>query len=229
MPGALQNLQAAAKSSQAGWVYGAFRLVDNQGVIIAEIYPEEEGNCFLQMIYWEWIPIQASLIAAKEFFFSGGFDTKEPFSSVFQDTDLSRQIIRYAEMARTDEVICSIRVGDDESTTNYVNMFDANRISREKALALPGAFRRILDSANDPYWHGRIVYCYLASSMWNMRQGRLFTTISRLLYTWLAVMMAGHRLFFRNFWRGAIRPHHNRVRKAIEAVSFNIISRPIQP
>ncbi|MCL4266190.1 MAG: glycosyltransferase family 2 protein [Anaerolineae bacterium] len=224
LPGAFQSLQSVAKISKAAWVYGAFSLVDNAGDLIAEISPEEEGNCFIQMIYWEWIPIQASLIKSEVFFARGGFDSKGPFSTVFQDTDLSRQILRYYEMARTGEIVSCIRAGDVGSTTNYGAMFVANRLSREKSLSLPGAFSRMRASANDAYWHGRIVYCYLASLMWNWQQRRVLTAASRGTYALAGGVTAGRHLFSADFWRGAIKPHFNRVRTAVEAANYNLLS-----
>ena len=66
--GALERLWELADTSRAAWLYGAFRLVDNQGKTIAEVFPEETGNCFIQLVSWEWLPLQASIIESKPTF-----------------------------------------------------------------------------------------------------------------------------------------------------------------
>ena len=73
MPGALDALLSVAETTNAAWVHGAFRMVDNSGEKVAEIFPDETGNCCLQMMAWEWLPIQASLISSSAFFEVDGF------------------------------------------------------------------------------------------------------------------------------------------------------------
>jgi len=222
VPGAFQKLQELATATKAGWVYGAFRLVDNQGKKVAEIFPGEEGNCFLQMIFWEWLPLQASFIAADSFFAVGGFASLQSLLGGFEDVDLSRLISRYYDMAFLPEVVTCIRTGESSSTTDYVNMFQQNRQSREKLIKIPGTFSRMKDSADaskpeSAYWYGRIVYAYLASLKWNLKEKRLFAVVSRAAYVLAALAFPIKNLFSSKFWKGAFQPHYPRQGIALEA------------
>jgi hypothetical protein len=125
-------------------------------------------------------------------------------------------------MAFTPKIVTCIRVGDVGSTTNYVTMFQQNRQSREKALKAPGAFSRIRDSARDRepdsnYWHGRIVYIYLASVKWNLKRRDYFTAVSRAAYMAAALIFPLGTIFSSDFWRGALKPHYPRQGLALEA------------
>lgn len=230
LPGAFQSFWELSSSSEAAWLYGPFRLVTNLGDTIAEVYPEEVGNCYVQVLSWEWIPIQASLIRSEAFFAVGGFTALGPFSRVFQDVDLARKIGRYYDMAPTARLVANIRAGDADSTTNYADMFLVNRQSREMALDTPGAFTRMRASArasagatiaDTDYWRGRIVYTYLASLQWNLQRRRFSSAASRACYALAGSILAGSSLFSTRFWRGLLRPHLNRVRVALEKSGAN--------
>ncbi len=222
VPGAFQSLYDCAITNQAAWVYGAFRFVDNDGNEIVEMYPGEEGNCHLQMLFWEWLPLQASFIESKAFFEVGGFASLQSLLGGFEDVDLSRLISGYRDMVFAPKIVSCIRVGDVGSTTNYVTMFKQNRQSREKALKVSGAFSRMRASANDSqpdssYWHGRIVYAYMASVKWNLKQRDLFTAVSRAAYVIVALFFSFKLLLNTQFWRGALKPHIPRQGIALEA------------
>jgi hypothetical protein len=113
LPGAFDSLWKLASISDAAWLYGGFRLVDNQGKTIAEIFPEETGNCFVQLVAWEWLPLQASIIASDAFFAVGGFAPLSSLLGGFEDIDLSRQVGRYHDVAGTHKLVgnCSINRG----------------------------------------------------------------------------------------------------------------------
>jgi glycosyltransferase involved in cell wall biosynthesis len=221
LPGAFESFWELTNSSQAAWLYGAFRLVDNSGKTITEIYPDEIGNCFIQLIAWEWLPLQASMIDSKAFFAVGGFASLYSLLGGFEDIDLSRQIAGYYDMARTNMVVACIRAGDQGSTTNYIDMFEQNRQSRDKALSLPGAFTRMKASARSSlsrsdYWYGKVVYYYLASIRWHLQQKRLFTAVSRSVYTLASFTTAGKYLLSTDFWLGVLQPHYSRMGVALQ-------------
>jgi glycosyltransferase involved in cell wall biosynthesis len=161
LPGALETLKDVAESSNAAWTYGAFRLVDNDGLMVAELFPDETGNCSIQMMAWEWLPLQASLIRSDAFFQVDGFASLASLGGGFEDVHLSRQISLYQNMARTDQIVATIRVGDVSSTTDYVTIFDQNRRSREKTISARHALHRLIDSARSnpsrsDYWFGKV-------------------------------------------------------------------------
>ncbi|MGD2156274.1 MAG: glycosyltransferase family A protein [Anaerolineales bacterium] len=221
LPGAFESFWKLTNSSQATWLYGAFRLVDNSGKTITEIYPGEIGNCFIQLIAWEWLPLQASIIDSKAFFAVGGFASLYSLLGGFEDIDLSRQIAGYYDIDRTNMVVACIRAGDQGSTTNYTDMFEQNRQSREKALSLPGAFKRIKASARSSlsrseYWYGKITYYYLASIRWHLQRKRLFAAVSRSVYALVSFTTAGRYLLSTDFWLGVLRPHYSRMGVALQ-------------
>jgi hypothetical protein len=186
--------------------------VNNAGNTIAEIYPRESGNCFIQLVSWEWLPLQASIIRSDAFFKVGGFAPLDSLLGGFEDIHLSRQIARYYDMAMTPKVVTCIRAGDLGSTTNYDDMFRQNRQSREKALSSPGAFTRMIKSAGSnpsgrSYWYGRIVYYYLGSVKRNLLQKRLFNAISRAVFALAGFAIAGRHILATRFWRGLLKPH----------------------
>ena len=218
VPGAFQELWNVANTTQAGWICGAFALVDNQSALLKEIYPPERGNCFVQMIASEWLPLQASWIDSKAFFAVGGFELL--FSTSGQDIDLSRKIARYYDFAHSSSITAKIRYGDSGSTTDYGRQIFNNRLSREKNLDLPGAFARLLTSAHAStdraaYWHGRIIYYYLASVRWNLLQRNLSKAASRAAHLLLALLTSGMLLFSSSLWKAIFQPHFNLVRSSL--------------
>jgi glycosyltransferase involved in cell wall biosynthesis len=228
LPGAFERFWELDNTSQAAWIYGAFRLVDNSGRTIIEICPDEIGNCFIQLIAWEWLPLQASVIRSDAFFKVGGFASLDSLLGGFEDIDLSRQIAGYYDMARTDMVVTCIRAGDQSSTTNYIDMFNQNRQSREKALDMPGAFTRMKGSASSgssrsSYWYGKIVYYYLASVRWHLHQRRFFTAASRSIYALVSLAIAARYLLSTDFWRGVFRPHYPRMGVALQESGADLL------
>lgn len=221
LPGAFGEFWDLANRREAAWLYGAFRFVDNSGEEVLEIFPDEEGNCLIQLIAWEWLPLQASLIQSEAFFSVGGFASLESLLGGFEDIDLSRQIALHYNMAKTSKVVTCIRIGDEGSTTNYVNMFMQNRQSREKAINAKGALFRMVDSArNNPsrsdYWHGKIVYYYIASLKWHLRYRQPIVALSRILHAIAGFFAAGRHTLSTQFWQGVMKPHHTRMGTALQ-------------
>lgn len=221
LPGAFQNLWELAKKNKAAWLYGSFRLVNNEGDELVAIYPEEKGNCFLQVVAWEWLPLQASLVKSDAFFRVGGFASLPSLHGGFEDIDLTRKIAMYYDVAGTADLVANIRIGDVGSTTDYENLFIQNRQSRENALGMFGAFSRMRSSVSNSlpdssYWYGRIVYYYIASFRRNIREKRLFSAVSRAIYAAVGFIISGRHIFHPHFWRGLLKPHIPRVRLAKE-------------
>jgi glycosyltransferase involved in cell wall biosynthesis len=226
MPGAFDELISVAEKTKAAWVYGAFKLVDNSGTTVTEIYPDEIGNCSIQMMAWEWLPLQASFIASNAFFAVDGFASLPSLGGGFEDVHISRQISLFHDMARTEKVVTTIRIGEASSTTNYITMFDQNRHSREKTIGTHQAFYRMIASARSSpsrpnYWFGKVIYYYLASLKWNLQNKHFFTAASRGTHMLAGFALAGTRLFSSDFWHGVIRPHYPRMGTAIQEAGAN--------
>jgi len=220
LPGAFQSLWDLTQETEAAWLYGAFRLVDNSGTAITEIYPTETGNCLLRLLAWEWLPLQASLIASEAFFEVGGFAPLQALLGGFEDVDLSRQIALRYEMAGSDTVVTCIRTGPEGSSTDYDHVVEQNRQSREKTFDQPGSFRRLAASARTSssrtsYWYGKLVYYYLASTKWQLRRKQLLTALERGFCAVASFLLGSWHLFSADFWRGVLRPYYPRVRVAL--------------
>lgn len=214
LPGVHKTLWGMANQSQAKWIYGGFHLVNNQHEVLGVINPTETGNCFIQMLAAEWIPLQASWIEAEAFFTVGCFDVQ--FSTSGQDIDLSRKIARYFEFAPVSKIVAAIRFGDTGSTTEYKRQISNSRLSREKSLDLPDAYARLQASTNNSaYWQGRVAYFYLASFSWNFRRRNFILAIGRLLYFFTAILTSGFRILSPPFWRAIGTQHINLVRATL--------------
>ena len=221
LPNAFQALFVETlRAPNASWIYGAFKLVDNDGRVMKEIYPVETGNCLVQMIASEWIPLQSSWIRRAAFQKVGGFAPLDSLEGGYEDIDLSRMIARHYDFARAAEPVAVIRYGDVGSTTDYNNLVKQNRRSREKNLDSFAAFTRMKQSAkyvsaHQGYWHGRILYYYLVSIIWNLKNRSFQKAVSRFLYAVLALTLSGSYLFLPEYWRSLRSPHFNRVRKEL--------------
>ena len=221
LPGAFDAFWKATRNSTAGWIHGGFCMVDNSGAKIADIFPDETGNCFINLISWEWLPLQASIVDANAFFKVGGFAMLESLKGGFEDIHLTRQIAHKYEFLNVPTLVACVRSGDTGSTTNYVDMFIQNRQSREQILESPGSYQRLISSARDNptrkgYWQGKVVYYSLISAVRNFRARRLFTAGSRMLFALMSLLTAGKYLFQTEFWHGATKPHFPRDGLAIK-------------
>ena len=216
LPHAFQAFWEATRNSSAAWFHGAFRMVDSSGEKIIDVFPEEIGNCFINLISWEWLPLQASVVDAKAFFNVGGFTMLDSLKGGFEDIHLTRQIANQYDFMNVPRLVACVRSGDDGSTTNYMDMFIQNSLSREKSLSVAGSYQRLISSARNnrkhkEYWHGKVVYYLLGSAVKNLRARQFLTAISRAFYA-LAGRLASGRYFFRaEFWQGLTKFHYPRV------------------
>jgi len=233
LPGAFRYLLTQARDhDHEGWIYGGFRLVNDDGEMLKEIRPIEEGNCFIQMIASEWIPIQASWIDSKAFFEVGGFAPLDSLDGGFEDIDLSRLVAKYHDFVRSPELIAVIRYGDSSSTTDYNNLVKQNRRSREKNLGLSGAFSRMKTSAQTAssrpnYWRGKIVYYYLVSLVWNLKRKRILDAAHRLWFAFWTLITFIPQLAKLEFWRAVFTPHHNLVRSSMVGMGRKIYTKTV--
>jgi hypothetical protein len=105
-------------------------------------------------------------------------------------------------------VACLLRGQTWDTSTNYMRAPDDIRYSRDQVLKEPGAFRRMLRSADSDYWHGRILRVYLSTVPFNLRHRRLFTAMSRAISTVAWFALAGPHALSPGFWQGA-KAHHS--------------------
>jgi glycosyltransferase involved in cell wall biosynthesis len=201
LPGALQIFWNLAQDSDAGWLYGGYQLVDNDGKVFQEFRPEIAGNISAYLVAGEGIPFQVSLLRFDAFYAAGEFD---PFFTGAQDRDLGRRIALKYQVSRTPELVARIRVGQVKSSTVWSSLPEFDRLGREKAFDQPKSFAALWDSARQEVsLHGRVCRAYLASALWNLRHKNFLKMIDRLL------SMAAFGLPFilsMDFWKG-VRTH----------------------
>ena len=216
LPGAFEAFWNATKSGPAAWYHGAFTLVDHSGEKVVDVPAYESGNCFVNVIAWEWLPLQASIIDSKAFFSVGGFEMLESLKGGFEDIHLSRLLASQHDFVNMDQLVACIRFGDNGSTTNYSDMFIQNRHSRELCLGAAGTYQRLIASARDNkthkgYWHAKIVYFMGGSAERNFRAGQFFTAGSRAAYALAALCKSGKYFLDKEFWQGLRKFHYPRT------------------
>jgi glycosyltransferase involved in cell wall biosynthesis len=212
LPDTFSRFRELTQQKNAGLYYGGYRFVDSNGHTLQDCCPDETGNCFIRFMAGEWQPLQASLFDARVFQAVGGFAPLEVLRGGDEDVDLTRRISLEHDIAGLRELVAVIRIDRSASTTNYSNLQEQSRQSRERILSMPCAFSRLRESARSrpsgwSYWHGRIHWIYLSSVHWNIRQGKLFTAVSRLVYFGLGFILSFRFWFSPKFWRGAAKPH----------------------
>jgi hypothetical protein len=108
-------------------------------------------------------------------------------------------------------VVACLKMGHEGSTTDYDRHPERSRWAREMILASTGVFRRMSASATSSFWHGRVVRAYLTSAFWNVQHRRLFTAVSRTVYTFYATVLAGLHFFSSRFWQAVLKPYRSQT------------------
>ncbi|MDQ3006885.1 MAG: glycosyltransferase family 2 protein [Chloroflexota bacterium] len=203
-PGAYQHMLDLSRSSSAKWLYGMTQLVDRQDHPLIKLKHELHGNCFVQAMAGEWIPLQSSWIDRKTFMHIGGFN---PLLAGPEDIDLLRRILLAEEVAETPNLIARVVMGGEGSTTDYVHHPQASRAAREIILDTPGAYARMHVSAVNAFWKGRMLRIYLTSTVWNLKHRHFFTLISRIFSSVVSTLQAWTTLFSSAFWQAVRKPY----------------------
>jgi hypothetical protein len=204
VPVAYQHLWELSQASDAKWLYGKTQLVDRQNKPLIQLQHGLQGNCFVQVMAGEWIPLQSSLIERKIFMQIGGFN---PLLTGPEDIDLLRRILLEAEVAETPNLIANVVMGGEGSTTDYADHPQASRWAREDILNASDAYYRMRSSAVNPTWHGRISRVYLTSAVWNLQRLRLLTATSRIFLSIASTLTTVTDIFAKNFWRAVLKPY----------------------
>jgi glycosyltransferase involved in cell wall biosynthesis len=151
-PGAYLHLRELSRTNQqAKWLYGISQLVDRQNNPLIQLRHNLYGNCFIQVMSGEWIPLQASIIERETFMRIGGFD---PLLTGPEDIDILRRILREEEIVETPNLVAYITMGNEGSTTDYAHHPHASRWAREIILNTPDAFPRMRSSADSLFSAG---------------------------------------------------------------------------
>jgi glycosyltransferase involved in cell wall biosynthesis len=206
LPNALEHFRILAdQASDAVWLYGGIRVVDETGKCLAEVHSGLKGNCLAQIMGGAWAPIQASLIQTQMFFIVGGYSLSICGT---EDLDLCRRIALHGNFANTSATVaCLLRGRTWRTSTNYRRAPEDTHHSREEVLGQPGAFKRMLASADYSYWQGRILRIYLSTVLFNWRSRKLFTGVSRAIFGMAGFVFAGRHILSSSFWQ-AVKAHH---------------------
>lgn len=205
-PDAFRHFWQLAQNKQEAWLYGGSQLVKRSGSNLIELHHEIEGNCFLQAMAGEWIPLQSSFIKADIFHRLGGFS---PLIAGPEDIDLLRRICLYGDVAGMSSLIASIERGDADSTTNYKQHPVLSRLAREQILDEPLAFHRMKESATSGYWLGRMSRIYFTSAIWNLQHRRLAMAASRLVSGMEVILLSHIRICSVAFWNALLKPYQS--------------------
>jgi hypothetical protein len=205
-PNALQSLWALSQTSHAAWLYGSSQLVNREDKPIIQLHHQFSGNCFIQVMAGEWIPLQASLIESKTFFESGGFN---PQISGPEDIDLLRRIALKSDISEVPTIVAFVVRGKQGTTTDYDSHPEKSRWARDQILDESGVLSRMLASANSGYWLGRMSRIYFTSVIWNLQHKRLAIAASRLASGLAVIMLSHFRLFSVSYWKALLKPYHS--------------------
>jgi glycosyltransferase involved in cell wall biosynthesis len=196
VPGAFQHFWELSQVSSAKWLYGMTQLTDRLNRPTIQLCHELQGNCFLQAMAGEWIPLQSSFIDRQAFLKIGGFN---PLLAGPEDIDLLRRMLLAEETAETPYIVATLAMGEGESTTDYSQHSSASRQARESVLDAPNAHRRMRSSAVDDFWHGRMLRIYLTSFIWNLQRHLFLKATSRAVFALFTLLTAGNRLISHSF------------------------------
>lgn len=205
---ALKHFYQLTSHTHADWVYGSSQLVDRNEVPLIQLHHKMNGNCFVQVMAGEWIPLQSSLIAADAFFAVGGFN---PLIAGPEDVDLSRRIALQGDFAGMEEIVAHIGMGAEGSSTDYARHAERSRWAREKILNEPGVFERVHTSAQSGYWHGRCVRLYLTSLLWNLQHGNVYAALNRGVLGIASIFRAGKNVFSADFWHAIMHRYESQT------------------
>jgi glycosyltransferase involved in cell wall biosynthesis len=201
---AYHHLQELSQHTDAKWLYGMTQLLDRENQPTIVLTHGMSGNCFVQAMAGEWIPLQASLIERKLFWEVGGFNglLMGP-----EDIDLQRRILLESDIAETSNLVAYVIRGEEGSTTDYLRHAQQSRQAREGILDLKYSFQRMRASATSPLWRGHMTRIYLTSVAWNLQHRRLMTAANRLIYAILSLLDAGKNLIYPGFWQSIFRSY----------------------
>jgi len=205
-PDAFSHFWQLSHEKQAAWFYGSSQLVDRIGDKLIQLHHEIQGNCFLQAMAGEWIPLQSSLINAKLFHQLGGFS---PLITGPEDIDLFRRICLSGNVAGTSSLIASIERGDEGSTTPYKQHPAMSRLAREQILNNPIALNRMKESASSGSWFGRMLRVYFTSAIWNLQHKLIMTAASRLVSGLAVIVLSHFRIITASFWDAFLKPYQS--------------------
>ena len=227
LPGAFARFYAAAQSSRAGFIYGRTRMMNRAHQVLLELSYERtelvtarlkpllaftavmQGNCAIELMSGEFIPVLSCLYRQDIFAATGGF---HPQMTCGEDMDLCRHAALYTDLLPLPVAVAEAEWGAAGSTTDRSTGAAQLFMARERIFDKPLAFPRLLASARagrSSHWYGRLTRLYISSGFWNLRRRRWATGLRRLGRALAAALQAGPGLLAQPFWLGLRYPYLN--------------------
>lgn len=206
LPGAFQALKRLADETSGAWLYGGSQLVDRHGNPLIQLHHNLTGNCALQVMAGEWIPLPSSLFDARLFFSLGGFNPLIPGA---EDIDLTRRVALETDIAGTMALVACIGMGREGSSTDYDWSKEALKAPRESLLDQRNTYARLRAGATSAYWWGRLLRIYATSALWNWQQRRIMAGFSRFLGALATLLYAGRQILSQDFRTAFTGPYRN--------------------
>jgi glycosyltransferase involved in cell wall biosynthesis len=199
LPDALREFWELSQKTDAKWLFGGYQTVTNDDKIVAEFHPDLSGNISAWLVAGEGIPVQASIFHTDAFYDAGEFDD---FLTTVEDRDLGRRVSMRCQVAKTQKLIAQIRIGQENSSTDWSRLSELDRRGREKSLDQLYSFHSLWNSARgNSHLHGRVSRAYLASALWNLSRRLFMKAASRLLY---CSIFSIPYFWSPQFWKGTI-------------------------
>lgn len=207
LPNSFRELLIVARGSNASIVYGATRVVDRDGKLLAEHHIGVDGNALVHVVCGELLPLLSNLFDSKSFFMVGGFDSR--FVGA-EDWDIGRRVALLGEVVNTNfPVACLVR-DQENTTTDYSRARVFNKVSADLILDEKGSFSRMLASAKDHYWRGKMARAYLRGAAWNLKHRKFLKAGNRAAKATVIVFSASH-VFSLAFWKSVHQDHNLRL------------------
>jgi glycosyltransferase involved in cell wall biosynthesis len=213
LPDSFCHFHKLSQESNAPFIYGGSRLMEDTSTHLYDIHMKEKGNCFAQMMAGEWIPTGSYLVKREVFFKVGGFT---PAMNVYEDFDFTRRAALLVDFDFIQQPVLCILRGMDWNTTTPRQpqkklIRELTLSAREKILSNPAAFSRILLSGQTNYWRGHVLRTYLSSLIWNSKTRSYSQAIARGLQIIALMTLSGYYMLRPEYWKGLMKPHISRI------------------
>ncbi len=167
------------------------------------------GNCALELMAGEFIPLMACLFRADIFRATEGFYS---MINCGEDMDLCRHAALCSDLVYLPKIVTCITLGSAGSTTDRRTGVQQMQLARERILDKTDPYPRLVASARagrSSHWFGRLVRIYLSSAGWNLRRRRWGTAIRRGQRAAHAGLQRFGNLVEEDFWLGIRYPYTN--------------------
>jgi glycosyltransferase involved in cell wall biosynthesis len=213
LPDSFRHFYKLSQGTDAPFMYGGSRLMEDSSTHLYDIHMKDKGNCFAQMMAGEWIPTGSYLVKREVFFKAGGFT---PLMNVYEDFDFTRRAAQFVDFDYIQEpVLCILRGADWNTSTprqpQKKLIRELTLSAREKILSNPMAFPRILKSAKTNYWRGHVLRTYLSSFVWNLKARTYAQAIARSVQIIILMALSGYLMLRPEYWKGLMKPHISRI------------------